>query len=121
MQLARFLEKHPAVKEMHYPGPSHPQHELARRQMRGFTGILSFEPKGGAEGANRFLDRVALALRAASLGGVETFVTHAAANLAHYLTEEQATGLGLTPGLIRVSVVLEGLDDLIADFDQALG
>lgn len=121
LQLARFLAKHPAVKDVHYPGlESHPQHELAKRQMSGFSGVLSFEPKGGADAAARFLDRVKLALLAGSLGGVETLAVHAAANFAHYLTEEEATELGITPGLIRVSVGLEAADDLIADFDQAL-
>lgn len=122
LALARFLEQHPAVKSVHYPGlPTHPQHELAKRQMKGFGGMLSFEPKGGYEAAQRFLNNVRLASRAASLGGAETLVVHAAANFGHYLTSEQAEKLAIGPGLVRVSVGLEGVKDVIADFDRALG
>ncbi|MGZ7039707.1 MAG: trans-sulfuration enzyme family protein [Thermoanaerobaculia bacterium] len=122
LALAQFLAGHPSVKAVHYPGlPSHPQHELARAQMKGFGGMLSFEPKGGGEAAKRFLDRVTLASRAASLGGAETLVVHAAANFGHYFTAEQAEKLGIGPGLVRVSVGLENVKDLIADFDRALG
>jgi cystathionine beta-lyase/cystathionine gamma-synthase len=122
LAIAQFLEKHPAVKSVHYPGlASHRQHELARKQMKGFGGMLSFEPKGGYDGATRFLDNVCLASRAASLGGAETLVVHAAANFGHYFTAEQAEKLEIGPGLVRVSVGLEGVNDLIADFDQALG
>ena len=121
MKLAQFLAQHRAVAAVHYPGlPSHPQHDLARKQMSGFGGMLSFEPKGGIDAARRFLDRVKLASRAASLGGTETLVVHAASNFGHYLTPEQAEKLAIGPGLIRVSVGLEGVEDLIADFDQAL-
>ena len=89
--------------------------------MKGFGGMLSFEPKGGYDGATRFLDNVRLASRAASLGSAETLVVHAAGNFGHYLTAEQAEELEIGPGLVRVSVGLEGVGDLIADFDQALG
>jgi methionine-gamma-lyase len=122
LALAQFLARHPAVKAVNYPGlPSHPQHELARKQMKGFGGMLSFEPKGGGEAAKRFLDNVRLASLAASLGGTETLVVHAAANFGHYLTAEQAEKLAIGPGLVRVSVGLENVKDLIADFDRALG
>ncbi|MGZ8829098.1 MAG: trans-sulfuration enzyme family protein [Thermoanaerobaculia bacterium] len=122
LALAHFLERHPAVKSVHYPGlPGHPQHELARKQMKGFGGMLSFEPKGGFDAATRFLDNVRLASRAASLGGAETLVVHAASNFGHYLTAEQAEKLSIGPALVRVSAGLEAVSDLIADFDRALG
>jgi len=122
LALAQFLERHPAVKSVHYPGlPGHPQHELARKQMKGFGGMLSFEPKGGFDAATRFLDNVRLASRAASLGGAETLVVHAASNFGHYLTAEQAEKLSIGPALVRVSAGLEAVSDLIADFDRALG
>jgi methionine-gamma-lyase len=119
--LAQFLEKHPAVKVVHYPGlASHPQHELARQQMSGFGGMLSFDLKGGYQAATRLLNSLRLPSIAASLGGVETLVVHAATNFAHDMTPEHAESVGITPGLIRVSVGIEALCDLIADFRQAL-
>ncbi len=119
--LAGFLEDHKAVKVVHYPGlKSHPQYKLARKQMSGFGGMLSFEVKGGYEAADRFLSRIRLASRAASLGGVETLAVHPASNFLHYMTLEQAAKIGIAPGLLRISVGLEGKEDLIADFDQAL-
>lgn len=122
LRLAQFLENHRAVKRVNYPGlESHPQYDLARKQMNGFTAVLSFEVDGGIEAAHRFIDRVRLASCAGSLGGIETLVVHAAANFSHYMTEQQAIEQGIAPSLVRVSVGLEGADDLIADFDQALG
>lgn len=122
MALAEFLKGHKAVKVVHYPGlKSHPQHELARKQMSGFGGMLTFEVNGGYEAADRFLSRICLASRAASLGGIETLAVHPASNFLHYMTLEQAAKIGIAPGLLRISVGLEGKEDLIADFDQALG
>jgi methionine-gamma-lyase len=121
MTLATFLERHPAVRAVNYPGlQSHPQHALACRQMTGFGGMLSFEVDGGYEGANAVLSKLQLPRIAASLGGVESLVVHPAANFAHYLSEGEAASAGISPGLIRVSVGLEDSADLIADFDQAL-
>jgi methionine-gamma-lyase len=121
MALAKFLEGHSAVKAVFYPGlKDHPQHDLAARQMSGFGGMLSFEVKGGYEAADRFLSRLRLASRAASLGGVESLAVHPASNFLHYMTMEEAARIGIAPGLLRISVGLEGKDDLIADFDQAL-
>jgi methionine-gamma-lyase len=118
--LAEFLEGHRAVKSVHYPGlKSHPQHDLARSQMSGFGGMLSFEVDG-YESADRFLSRLQLASRAASLGGVETLAVHPASNFLHYMTLKEAAKIGIFPGALRISVGLEGKDDLIADFDQAL-
>ena len=121
MALAEFLKSHKAVKVVHYPGlKSHPQHKLARKQMSGFGGMLIFEVNGGYEAADRFLSRIHLASRAASLGGIETLAVHPASNFLHYMTLEQAATIGIAPGLLRISVGLEGKEDLIADFDQAL-
>jgi cystathionine beta-lyase/cystathionine gamma-synthase len=121
MALAQFLEHHRAVKAVYYPGlKSHPQHELARKQMSGFGGMLSFEVKGGYEAADRVLGRLRLPARAASLGGVESLAVHPASNFLHYMTLEEAERIGIAPGLLRISVGLEGKEDLIADFDQAL-
>lgn len=121
MALAKFLEAHPAVRAVHYPGlESHPQHALACRQMTGFGGMLSFEVGGGYDRANAVLRRLKLPKIAASLGGVESLVVYPAANFAHYLDDKESESAGITPGLIRVSVGLEGIDDLIADFDRAL-
>ena len=118
--LAEFLENNKAVKKVYYPGlKSHPQHDLARRQMSGFGGMLSFE-LDGYEAADRVLSRLRLASRAASLGGVETLAVHPASNFLHYMTLEEAARIGIAAGLLRISVGLEGKDDLIADFDQAL-
>ena len=122
MALAEFLKGHKAVKVVHYPGlRSHPQHELARKQMSGFGGMLAFEVNGGYQAADRFLSRIRLASRAASLGGMESLAVHPASNFLHYMTLEQAAKIGIAPGLLRISVGLEGKEDLIADFDQALG
>jgi methionine-gamma-lyase len=106
---------------VHYPGlKSHPQHALACEQMTGFGGMLSFEVEGGYEHANAVMNRLRLARIAASLGGVESLVVHPAANFAHYLNNEESESAGIAPGLIRVSVGLEGIADLIDDFEQAL-
>jgi methionine-gamma-lyase len=122
LALAQFLESHRAVKAVHYPGlRSHPQHELARSQMTGFGGMLSLELKGGQEAANRFLNKLRLPSRAASLGGVESLAVDAALNFRHYLSPAEAEKIGISPGLVRVSVGLEAPRDLIADFEQSLG
>jgi len=121
LALAEFLEAHKSVKVVHHPGlKSHPQHDLAKRQMSGCGGMLSFELNGGFEAADRCLSRLRLASRAASLGGVETLAVHPASNFLHYMSFEEAARIGIAPGMLRVSVGLEGKDDLIADFDQAL-
>jgi cystathionine gamma-lyase len=121
LALAQFLESHPAIRAVHHPGlMSHPQHELASRQMSGFGGILSFDMNGGYDAASRFLKNVRLATHAASLGGVETLVVSAGANFLHYMTAEEADRIGVPLGLVRVSAGIEAADDLIADFEQAL-
>lgn len=119
--LAQFLERHPRVERVHYPGlESHPQHELARRQMKGFTGMLSFELRGTYEEAERVISALRLATYAASLGGYETLVVHPAAMWGRQLSAEQKDEMGVGPGLIRVSAGLEDEQDLIADFARAL-
>jgi methionine-gamma-lyase len=121
LALSRFLEGHSGVKVVHYPGlESHPQHELARRQMSGFGGMLAFELKGGYDAAQRLLGRLRFASCAASLGGVETLAVHPASNFLHYMSLEESEKIGIAPGLVRVSAGLEAARDLIADFKQAL-
>ena len=122
LALARFLEGHPRVERVHYPGlESHPQHALARTQMSGFTGMLSAELRGGFEAAERLISRLRLATNAASLGGHETLIVHPAAMWRGYMTAEQLRERGLSDALVRVSVGIEDEPDLIQDFDRALG
>ncbi len=122
LALAQFLESHPRVERVNYPGlESHPQHALARRQMRGFTGMMSVELKGGADAAARFVGSLKLVRCAVSLGGVETVVVPVAAMWSHPPTPEQRRALGIGDGLVRVSVGAEDERDLVADFAQALG
>jgi methionine-gamma-lyase len=121
LALAQFLQRHPAVKAVYHPGlESHPQHDLACRQMTGFGGMLAVELAGGYEAADRLLGKLRLASRAASLGGVESLAVHPASNFLHYMSPEESERIGIAPGLVRVSVGLEAERDLIADFAQAL-
>lgn len=121
LSLARFLESHPAVKQVNYPGlPGHPHHKEAVKLFDGFGGMLSFELKGGAEKAKRFLDEIRLGIIAPSLGGVETLLTRPATTSHHTLTPEARQNLGISDGLIRLSVGLESAEDIQADLDHAL-
>jgi methionine-gamma-lyase len=121
MAVARFLEKHPRVQRVHYPGlKSHPDHSLAKKQMRGFGGMMAFDLKGGLPAARRFCDRVRLFLLAASLGGVESLVVLPAFSSHYNMSAEELRAAGVTPGTVRVSVGLEDPEDLIADLRQAL-
>jgi methionine-gamma-lyase len=109
------------VARVHYPAlTSHPQRELAASQMSGFGGVFSFELNEGYEAAERFVSKLRLAKRAASLGGYESLVVHPAAMWAHSMTEDDLRAAGIAPGLIRFSTGLENAADLIADFEQAL-
>jgi len=120
LAVARFLEKHPKVHKVHYPGlPSHPQHALARRQMSGFGGMLSFET-GSLENAGKVLKSVRLCSLAESLGGVETLISHPASMTHASVPPEERRRLGITDGLVRISVGIEDAEDLLADLDQAL-
>jgi len=119
--LAEFLEDHRAVRVVHYPGlTSFPQHALAKRQMDGYGAMLSFELRGGYRPGKRFVESVEVATLAVSLGGVETLVQHPASMTHGPLTEEERRTGGISEGLVRVSVGLEDMADLIEDFDRAL-
>ncbi|MGZ3499526.1 MAG: trans-sulfuration enzyme family protein [Vulcanimicrobiaceae bacterium] len=121
LRVAQMLAQHPAIAAVHYPGlPSHPQHEIAKRQMRAFGGIVSFEVAGGFESAERVLSSVRLAQRAASVGGVESLIVHPAAMWSGQLDSDSLAAAGIVPSLIRLSVGLENVDDLIDDLDRAL-
>jgi cystathionine beta-lyase/cystathionine gamma-synthase len=121
MVLAQFLEKHPKVSRVHYPGlPSHPQHELAKSQMSGFTGMLSVELRGGYAAGDSLISSLKLATRAASLGGFETLVVHPASMWSLQLSREERESTGINEGLVRVSAGLEDEVDLLRDFEQAL-
>ena len=121
MALAQWLQSHPAVAEVIYPGlPQHPQHELAARQMDGFGGIVSVRVKGGFEGAKRFCERTRLFTLAESLGGVESLVNHPAVMTHASVPVERRQALGIHDDLVRLSVGVETLADLQADLAQAL-
>lgn len=121
MAVAKFLEKHPKVARVHYPGlASHPDHKLAKKQMRGFGTMLAFDLKGGLPAARRFCDRVRLFLLAASLGGVESLVILPIYSSHYNMSAPELQRAGVSPGTVRVSVGLEDADDLIADLKQAL-
>jgi cystathionine gamma-lyase len=121
MALATFLESHPAVQDVIYPGlASHPDHDLAKRQMDGFGGMLSIRLKGGFEAAKRFCERTELFTLAESLGGVESLVNHPAVMTHASIPAERRAELGITDNLVRLSVGVEAFADLQADLDRAL-
>jgi len=118
--VAQFLTEHPRVQKVHYPGlKSHPQHELARRQMSGFGGMISFET-GSLENASRVLEGVRLCTLGESLGAVETLISHPATMTHASVPEMERQRLGITDGLVRISVGIEDVEDIISDLDQAL-
>jgi cystathionine beta-lyase/cystathionine gamma-synthase len=125
--LAKALEKHPRVKRVLYPGlPSHPMHQVAKKQMRGFGGMVTVEVNPSkklapVEAAVKVCDNLKIAINAMSLGGVETLVSIPVYSSHVFLKDEELKKHGVTPGMIRISVGVEGIDDLIADFEQALG
>ena len=121
LALAQALQAHPAVERVRYPGlPSHPQHELATRQMSGFGGVLSVDLRGGRPAVTALLDGLRLAKRAASLGSVSTLVVHPRSMWAGIVDPVRMAGTGIGEGLIRVSTGIEDTDDLVADFNRAL-
>jgi cystathionine gamma-synthase len=121
MEVARFLEGHPAVERVFYPGlESHPQHELAQKQMRGFGGMLSFSLVGGYEAVKEFLPRLRLAHRAANLGAVETTVGPPATTSHVESSAKEREAMGIPEALVRYSTGIEHADDLISDLDNAL-
>ena len=120
-RIAAWLEGHPRVSRVLYPGlESHPQHELAKRQMSGFGGIVTFFIEGGLAEARSFLERCRVFALAESLGGVESLVDHPAIMTHASVLEDRRTELGISDSLIRLSVGIEDVDDLIADLEQAL-
>ena len=119
LALAQWLEAHPKVARVHYPGlESHPQHALARRQMRGGGGMISIDLRSDLAGARRFLEHVRLFALAESLGGVESLIEHPAIMTHASIPAEQRAALGIGDTLIRLSVGIEALDDLKADLEQ---
>jgi methionine-gamma-lyase len=120
--VAKFLEKHPKVARVHFPGlASHPDHKLARKQMKGFGAMMAFDMKGGLPAARRVCDRTRIFLLAASLGGVESLVLLPAYSSHYRMSEKELLAAGTAPGTIRASIGLEDPADLIEDLRQALG
>lgn len=118
--VAKFLEEHPKVKKVYYPGlPSHPQHELAKRQQKGFGGMISFDT-GSLEKARVVLESVKLCTLAESLGGVETLICHPATMTHASVPKERRERLGITDGLVRISVGIEDVEDIVEDLERAL-
>ncbi|HLN81035.1 MAG TPA: PLP-dependent aspartate aminotransferase family protein, partial [Thermoanaerobaculia bacterium] len=118
--IAAFLARHPKVRKIYYPGlPDHPQHDLAKRQMKGFGAMISFD-LGSYEAAKSFLGRVRLCSLGESLGGVETLISHPATMTHASIPEADRQALGITMGLVRISVGIEDVEDLVADLSLAL-
>ncbi|MEI3613586.1 trans-sulfuration enzyme family protein [Pseudogracilibacillus sp. SO30301A] len=121
LKIAEFLEKHPVVEKVNYPGlASHPQHDLAVRQMDDMGGIVSFEIKGGVEAGKKFISSLDIAMISFSLGDPETLVQHPASMTHASIPEEELHKFGISTGLIRLSAGLEDVQDIINDLDQAL-
>jgi len=120
-RVAEFLVKHKKVKKVFYPGlPDHPQHELAQRQMSGFGSMITFET-GSRSNANKMLKKVRVCSLGESLGGVETLISHPATMTHAALGEKGRAAIGITDGMVRISVGIENVEDIIADLDEALG
>jgi cystathionine beta-lyase/cystathionine gamma-synthase len=118
--VANFLAEHPKVQKVYYPGlVSHQQHELAKRQQRGFGGMVAFET-GSLENAKKVLESVKICTLAESLGGVESLISHPATMTHASVPTEKRQSLGITDGLVRVSVGIEDIEDILEDLDQAL-
>lgn len=121
LKLAQYLEKHPEVEKVNYPFlPSHPQYELAKKQMRAGGGIVTFVVKGGIERGRKFLNSVKMFSFTANLGDTRTIVTHPASTTHSKLTDEEREKVGILPGLVRISAGLEHIDDIVEDVNQAL-
>ena len=122
LELARFLEAHPAVDGVNYPGlATHPQHVRARKMFSGFGGMLSLDVRGGVEAADSLLNRLRVPRSAPSLGGVETLITRPATTSHAGVPPEERVRMGISDSLVRVSVGIEDADDLVEDFEQGLG
>tara|TARA_B100001105_G_scaffold211668_1_gene176410 strand:- start:544 stop:1686 length:1143 start_codon:yes stop_codon:yes gene_type:complete len=121
MQVATFLESHTKIERVLYPGlPSHPQHAVAKAQMSGFSGMITFELTGGTEAGKQLMNHVKLCGLAESLGSVETMITHPASMTHADVPPEDRRRRGLTDGLVRLSVGVEDVEDIILDLEQAL-
>ncbi len=122
MALAKWLLKHPQVSWVSYPGlESHPSYQLAKKYFRnGFGGVLTFGLKGGKEVGAKLIDSVKLASHLANVGDVRTLIIHPSSSTHLQLTDEEQLQAGVRPDMVRVSVGLEHIDDIIADFEQAL-
>jgi cystathionine gamma-lyase len=121
MTIAQYLEKHPAVEKVMYPGlPSHPQHALAKAQMNGFGGMVSFVLKGGEESARQFLGSTKLFSLAESLGGVESLVCHPVSMTHGSIPKAERDARGVVDALVRLSVGIEDIDDLVKDLEAGL-
>ncbi len=119
--IAEWLESQPGVEDVKYPFlPSHPQYDVAKRQMSGGGGIVSFKLSGGLEQGKRFLDAIRVCSLTANLGDTRSIVSHPTSTTHAKLTEEERQAVGITPGLVRISVGLEDPTDVIADIEQAL-
>jgi cystathionine gamma-synthase len=119
--VAEFLEDHPSIERTWYPGlPSHPDHQVAKEQMSGYGGVVSFTVKGDLETTSRFIDALQIPLIAASFGGVESLVEQPALMSFYELSTEERLAVGISDNLVRLSLGIEDAEDLIADMDQAL-
>jgi methionine-gamma-lyase len=120
-KIAEFLAGHPKVERVNYPGlPKHPGHDVAKKQMKAFGAMMSFEVKGGYESGKKVMDRVKIFTRAASLGDTRSLIVHSASTSHRAVPREQRLAIGITDGLVRLSVGVEAAEDLIADLGQAL-
>lgn len=121
MEVAQFLSYHPKIEKVMYPGlRTHPQHELAKSQMRGFGGMIAFHVKGGREAGKILMDNVELCTLAVSLGDVDTLIQHPASMTHSTYSAEDLQKAGIAESLVRISVGLEDVDDIVADLRQAL-
>jgi methionine-gamma-lyase len=119
-KIAEYLEKHPKIEWIRYPGlKSHPQYDIAKKQMSGYGGMISFEVKGGVEAGKTLMNNVQLCVLAVSLGGIETLIEHPASMTHAGMTKELRLQAKITDGLVRLSVGIEDADEIIADLEQA--
>ena len=121
MKVAKYLEQHPAVALVNYTGlPSHPDYYISMKQMKHPGALMSFELNGGLEAGKRFIDNLQMCVRAVSLGTVDTLISHPASMTHFSVPKEERMKFGITDGLIRLSVGIENVADILADFEQAL-
>jgi methionine-gamma-lyase len=121
MEVAHFLDTHPAIAKVNYTGlPQHPDHAIANKQMRHPGAVMSFELKKGLEGGMAFMNRLQMCVRAVSLGTCDTLLSHPASTTHFGVSKEEREKYGITDGLIRMSVGMESIQDILHDLDQAL-